>query len=153
MDAIQTQDAAVDYITGNRIIVDSREQRPYKFDGAVVKALKTGDYSIEGYEDQIAIERKGFDDLFGCLTSSLPRFRKQLQRLGQVPYSAVLLDTTVSALLMGHPICRLPGDKALSSVLALSLQYGVQFHFCDRRGAEYCSALLHLFLKRVRRPK
>ncbi len=43
---------------GFTIVIDSREQRPYQFPGAVVKTLPTGDYSIVGLTDRVAIERK-----------------------------------------------------------------------------------------------
>ena len=39
------------------IIVDSREQLPYEFEGAISKA-PTADYSVVGFENQIALERK-----------------------------------------------------------------------------------------------
>jgi len=53
------------------IIVDSREQKPYLFGGytcGVKKSgLKTGDYSIEGYENSICVERKSKEDLYSSL--------------------------------------------------------------------------------------
>jgi len=62
------------------IICDSREQLPYEFSGmewgagetcvvpTVVRGLAQGDYSIQGLEDRIAIERKSLDDLYGSVT-------------------------------------------------------------------------------------
>ncbi len=42
------------------IIVDTREQQPWNFKtyGTVSQKLDTGDYSIEGLENLVAIERK-----------------------------------------------------------------------------------------------
>ena len=43
------------------IVVDTREQEPYAFDPKRVivtrKALPAGDYSVEGYEDSVAVIR------------------------------------------------------------------------------------------------
>jgi ERCC4-type nuclease len=67
------------------VVVDSREQLPYEFLGMVgpagealvvptkVKGLASGDYSIEGMGDRIAIERKSLDDLFGIDLLDAPR--------------------------------------------------------------------------------
>jgi ERCC4-type nuclease len=44
------------------VVVDTREQEPYTFDPRSVtvirRALPAGDYSIEGHEDSVAVERK-----------------------------------------------------------------------------------------------
>ena len=58
------------------IVVDTREQKPYKFNNFIVKKLDMGDYSIEGYEDIIAIERKTLDDW----VSSVTKNRKQMEQ-------------------------------------------------------------------------
>ncbi len=70
------------------ITVDSREQHPYDFQGitaagrpvevtTITAGLKSGDYSIAGYEDAVAVERKSLSDLYGTLTSGRDRFRKR----------------------------------------------------------------------------
>ncbi len=128
-------------------IIDSREKLPYTLPQSTVKKLLIGDYSIKGFEDMFGIERKSFEDLFRCLTSSQRRFRSQLKRLSTLPYRALLLDTTVSAILLGHPMCKLTGQDALMRVFALSRQYDVPVHFCDRHGADVCRTLLCRFWK------
>jgi len=50
------------------IVVDTREQRAYTFPesrvgGVVQAALPAGDYSVQGFETQIAIERKSLSDV------------------------------------------------------------------------------------------
>ena len=40
------------------IAIDTREQRPYRFVWSEIKTLTTGDYSVIGLEDRVAIERK-----------------------------------------------------------------------------------------------
>ena len=41
-----------------KIIIDTREQQPWTFRRPLVTTLKTGDYSVIGFEDVICIERK-----------------------------------------------------------------------------------------------
>jgi len=79
-----------DYI----IIVDSREQKPYFTKNVEVAGLKTGDYSIKGYEDRIAIERKSIADLFGTLGKGNKRFKKELERSRSLEYFAIIIDGT-----------------------------------------------------------
>jgi len=53
------------------ILIDSREQAPFPFTGLRTErvALTTGDYSVKGAEDFIALERKSLPDLVSCFTS------------------------------------------------------------------------------------
>lgn len=62
---------------------DNREQNPYTFRSWDVEirqdALPAGDYSLAGFEDRVAVERKNLDDLVGCfMGDSQNRFEKVL---------------------------------------------------------------------------
>ena len=57
------------------IIVDLRERRPYRFHGAITKALSTGDYSILGLENCIALERKSLPDLLSVIGFSIKELK------------------------------------------------------------------------------
>ena len=61
-----------------QIIQDTREQHPFSFEGYPVEvkpgALPTGDYSLDGFEDRIVIERKAAGDLLSCMTGGRERF-------------------------------------------------------------------------------
>ena len=66
---------------GLTFIVDSREQRPYALPGAVVRALPAGDYSVEGFEDRVAIERKSKADAYSTLGGARSRFQRAASSL------------------------------------------------------------------------
>ena len=57
-----------------KILIDTREQAPFTFQGYDVDpepaTLPVGDYSLVGFEDRAAVERKSLDDLVGCLMGS-----------------------------------------------------------------------------------
>lgn len=58
--------------------------------GTVVRHLKTGDYTIEGMEDKIVIERKANVDEFATnLTQS--RFERELGRMSLYPQPSLLV--------------------------------------------------------------
>jgi len=91
------------------VIIDSREQRSWFFEGitkevkgvthkievpTMVRGLKTGDYSIDGYEDKICVERKSVQDLIGTITRGRDRFQNELERMQAMDFSAVIVEGT-----------------------------------------------------------
>ena len=71
------------------VAVDTREQKPYRFPHSEVKTLATGDYSIVGLEDQVAIERKSKEDAYSSLGQGRDRFERELERLSKFDYAAI----------------------------------------------------------------
>lgn len=76
------------------IIIDTREQSPYQFPGSGTigfkeAALKWGDYSLEGGEKIIAIERKSFGDYVNSVSSG--RLNRQLLKLSENVESPILM--------------------------------------------------------------
>lgn len=65
--------------------------------GTKTRALKTGDYSVEGFEDRFAIERKrNAAELAGCLFQS--RFHRELDRLDLFEHPYVFLEFSMEDL-------------------------------------------------------
>lgn len=120
-----------------RIVVDSREQCPFRFEGfnavVTVGALEAGDYSLAGFERRVAIERKSIQDLVGCLTGERPRFERELQRLKAMDAAAVVVEQPQSVLRLGHYRSAMNAESAWQSVIALSMRFRVPFWFCDSR--------------------
>ena len=75
------------------VIKDTREQEGYYFGkfntcaGMVERKLDTGDYSIEGMEDKICIERKGCVELAQNLGSKKTTFMKEIERMESFPHN------------------------------------------------------------------
>ena len=80
------------------IAIDTREQQPYAFVGAVTKTLPTGDYSIVGLEDRVTVERKSKVDAYGSLGHGRARFRREFERLSRLDYAGVVIEDTVQGL-------------------------------------------------------
>ena len=127
------------------IIVDSREQKPLfnnnKIDTVEIKALKTGDYSISGFEDKIAIERKSLLDLFGTLTGGHKRFKKELERAKELDYFAIVIEGTYRQIrdkdFKGSYHTRMKGFIINKIVFTLIVKYGIHIFFAsDRREAK-----------------
>ena len=93
------------------VAVDQREKAPYAFAGMssvlvdcrgygrlVVKVerqfLNTGDYSIVGCEDLVAVERKSLEDLYSTLGQHRDRFEAEFERLNAMDVAAVMIEAT-----------------------------------------------------------
>jgi len=138
------------------LVIDSREQLPYEFSGmtgpagealcvpTVVRGLPSGDYSIDGMADQVAIERKSLDDLYGSVTWGRDRFEREIARLDALPgFAAVMIEATWPEIV--DPASFRPGwinrsepRSVEGTVVAWSIRYRrVHWWACgDRRGAE-----------------
>lgn len=56
--------------------------------------LRTADYSIVGYTDQITIERKSKSDFYGTVGRGRERFIRQLQRMTTFEFSCVIIEAS-----------------------------------------------------------
>jgi DNA excision repair protein ERCC-4 len=128
---------------GPVVIVDTREQKPYHFGSSVVKTLPTGDYSIVGMESRIAIERKTKADAYSSLGMDRPRFLREIERLAEFEYGAVVIEAALKDFLVAPAFTRLHPRSAVSSLLAWSVKYGVHVFFAgDRRHGNAVTAQL-----------
>lgn len=81
------------------ILRDSREQRGHGwnfglvdgFESTKILGMKTGDYTIEGYEDVLCVERKG-SVLEIAQNITQPRFENELKRLEFIEHSFVVCE-------------------------------------------------------------
>jgi DNA excision repair protein ERCC-4 len=122
-----------------RFIVDTREQEEYSFDPrlvtAVRRALPAGDYSIEGLEDRVAVERKTLDDFVSTVIHSRARFREELRKLAGYRAACVVVEAGLIDVLQkryrggAHP------NAVLGNALSLILDYRVPVFFCTTRQA------------------
>ena len=118
---------------GFTIVIDTREQLPYAFDGAVVKTLSTGDYSLLGLEDKVAVERKSTADAYASLGRGRARFRREVERLAALDYAAIVVENTLPGFLRRPPFTKVNPRSAVSSLLSWSIRYGVAVHFAGDR--------------------
>jgi len=115
----------------------------------VTKGLRSGDYSIDGLEDRIAVERKSLDDLYGSVTWGRKRFEAEIERMDSLGISdaaaffAVVIEATWPEIV--NPAAYRPGwenrtdpRSVEGTIVAWSMRYkNVHWWPCgDRRGAE-----------------
>lgn len=126
------------------VIVDSREGLPYSFAGlrtdvcdgnrplvVTLKGgtLRSGDYSLEGFENRVAVERKGGGvngaaDLFGTLGQNRGRFVRELERLADLDAALVVVEASWEDVLFRPPVHSALNPKTVHrSVLAWMVRY------------------------------
>lgn len=126
------------------IIQDSREQSVWDFkdmradakDGGGIiilktkrAALKTGDYSIEGLEDKVAIERKSLEDFFHCVGSDRSRFERQLERLNELHCGRMVIESDWERILRGCPKSKLKPKTVVRSVISWQMNRFPNIHW------------------------
>lgn len=151
---IKTEPLECTHIPPWSLVVDNREQAPFRFTaipatakeggGLVVprlvtgRALSTGDYSIEGMEAVCCVERKSLADLFGSVGREHQRFEREFQRMAEMRFSAVVVEQDEYQVLNNPPgRTRIKPEVVLATVEAWAVRYPTKWFFCaDRYQAE-----------------
>jgi len=133
------------------IIIDTREQRPFHFDDWPTSAgtLATGDYSIQGIEERVAIERKSLQDLVGCCGRDRERFKRELQRLKAYDCRAVIIEADAGQVVNGAFRGQLKPAHIIGSVASWQTRYSVPFVWAGDHGAAWTLAILRTYHKQL----
>jgi DNA excision repair protein ERCC-4 len=120
-------------------IVDTREQEEYAFDSrlvaAVRRALPAGDYSVDGLEHRVAVERKTLDDFVSTVIHARQRFRNELRKLGEYRAACVVVEGSVADVLLQRYRGEAHPNAVLGNALSIILDFGVPVFFCGNRQA------------------
>jgi ERCC4-type nuclease len=148
------------------IIIDSREQQPWEFSHrtTAVQKLDTGDYSIEGLEDILCIERKkSVSEIANNITEK--RFKDVIDRMSKYKYPYMLLEFDLDSILtypVGSEIPRRMWNKIkispnfiIKNLLEFQLLHNISIMFCgSASNAERISlSLMNRIYELERKPK
>lgn len=157
-------------VTPFTILVDSREQAPYEFlnlrtnadDGNRLilpqierRGLETGDYSLDGFEHCVAIERKSLEDLYSTLGQRRELFQREHERMSDLILEvsgccAVVIEAGMAEGLQNPPLeSQLDPKTVHRTMLSWFEKYAVPWFWCgSRRLAELTTfRLLEVFWK------
>lgn len=123
------------------IVVDTREQRPFRFSNTeilvVTSTLATGDYSLRGFTDRVCVERKEYGDFLGCVARQRHRFMAEMERLAVIPHRLLVIETDYSNIASGnHPISKVNPDSAIGTIVRLTCSGIPVITAADRKHAE-----------------
>lgn len=151
----------------NVVIRDTREKKGEGWifiptdwcQGTITGTLKTGDYSIQGYEEVFCIERKGSaSELAQNITQK--RFEDELKRMQSYEYSFILLEFDMSDVLKYPEGSGIPKSKwkylgfkggyFLKRILELELRYPkTKIIFCGKHGLDVALSLMKRFTEKM----
>jgi ERCC4-type nuclease len=140
------------------VIIDTREQQPWEFKNYAVanRKLDTGDYSVEGLEHLLCVERKkSVSEFANNIVES--RFKDVVMRMSQLKYSFLLLEFDLNDILIypiGSTVPKRMWDKIkispafiLKHILELQLNHNIKVLFCG--DSDSASKIAEHILKKV----
>ena len=119
------------------VLVDTREREPFPLlenhpnwiGGERRVALKTGDYTVEGMESLLCLERKSLADLVACTVTHRRRFLGVCGRLARFQWNAILVEATLEDIKGGFEAFEIPSDvhpNAVCGMLdAIEAKFGI----------------------------
>lgn len=145
------------------VIQDTRERLPFdlSFYGFEVerRKLDCGDYSIQGYENYISIDRKkSVSELASNLFEDYVRFKKEMIRAKDIAHFFLLFEFSLEYLLIyphgsgipkrKWPYLRATPRKMLERIKLLYETYGVRCIFSQNReeAEQKCADILQLVI-------
>ena len=124
------------------VLIDTREQCPLPIVGYPIETatLPVGDYGIRGFSDwsnpAFIVERKSLDDLCGSLGKGRARFLREVEKLRQFRFRALLIEGTRATIEAHDYRSEISPASVLSTLDALAVRTNLHVYWCeDAEGA------------------
>lgn len=139
---------------------DSEDKKPGKVRilGTTFESMDAADYSIQGYEDLVRIERKmGFRELFTNLfdKDNKERFEIELTKLSSVKYKYLIVESSINEDIMSLSVPQYKGyGPPTSKIINMLYEYQLDFDIipifagdCGKKiAAQIFKSIAHRFL-------
>ena len=126
------------------VIQDTREQTPWKIANYPVEIAKldVGDYGIQGLSDwehpEFIVERKSLDDLVGSLVDESKRFWKEVKKMRQFQFAALLIEAPYEAAAEHAYRSRMNPKSVLGMVDVIQVRLGIHVIWCGDHQRAAC---------------
>ena len=124
------------------VLIDTREKLPLDFtnhsnwiDKAIWQKLDAGDYSVQGMEHLLVLERKSLTDLITTLMQNRVTFFKSCERLAQYRWRALLVEASYEDIksVYDEDLCTLAHPNAVSGSLdAVEAKFNIPVIYTSR---------------------
>lgn len=136
------------------VLVDTREQQPFSFEAhknwiasEKVVTLPVADYSIEGMESLIALERKSLMDAVGSLMTRRPEFLRMCEKLADYRWKVIIIEATYEDMKSpyrqetnAHPNGIVGSLDAIEAKYGIPIIYTSQYkHLAQEKAASWLS--------------
>jgi hypothetical protein len=134
------------------ILYDTREKEPWRFMHPCLRAtLDTGDYTIQGFERSLRIERKGTaGELAGNCGGGWKRFSQVVKRLSAFKHKCIICDFALYDVYKEEWHGAVTADIVIGRVSEIMLEYGVPVLFAGKRGRRTAELILLRYYNRNR---
>lgn len=123
------------------VIIDTREQAPFDFSrfenwiqGTRVQTVPVGDYTVEGMEGVLALERKSLNDLVATLMHNRERFLRMCEKLAEYKYKAIIVEASYEDVKSPYPgeMAAAHPNGVSGSLDALEVKFGIPVIYTSR---------------------
>lgn len=120
------------------LIIDTREQRPLcqgvKGLVSVTDTVKHGDYTIKGFEDKFAIERKQITDFYSYIGKERKRTEKKIKALSQMDFAAIIIEAGIDDILFPQLYSQVSPEVARQFLVSVNVRYDIHTYLDRDRG-------------------
>ena len=124
---------------GFSLVIDTREQLPLfqgtEYENLPVerRALKHGDYSVAGYENNIMIERKMIGDLTAYITANREKTIKKLEAMAKLEWKGLALELEEIELYLPKMFTKVPPEVFRQTLVSWEIRYGLHIYTSGNR--------------------
>jgi len=120
------------------VLQDTREQTPL-FGTRLPKGLILcsttlidGDYSIQGFRDKFAIERKGISDLLSYCTTEREKTKAKMERFKQMEFVALVIESRESDIYRPYLHSTISPEVVRQAIVSFQIRYGIHVYIGSR---------------------
>lgn len=132
-------------------ICDSREQTPLDLAplATIGGTLCTGDYTVQGLEHVVRVERKSLQDLIACVGRERERFQREVDRLLAYPVRILVVESSWPEIELGQWRGSIKPESVIGSLLGWQAA-GLSLHLCHdhERAGRHVARLLYTIARR-----
>jgi DNA excision repair protein ERCC-4 len=121
-----------------KVVIDSSEHMGYTFgrftnlfSGSVRRKLPTGDYTLVGLENEIAVERKTLPDLVNSIIQERYNFISRCEKLSKYKKKCFVIEGTLSSLKTPYEESHAHPNAVLGSIIAAQERWNIPIYFLD----------------------
>ena len=92
-----------------------------------------GDYSIQGLETRVAVERKSIDDFVSTVIRSRARFHRELTRLRDYEAACVVVEADMADVFAGRFRSAAHPASVFGAMQSIIVDFGIPVFFCSDR--------------------
>lgn len=138
-----------------KIIRDTREQKGKGWNfkassncwGQKIQKLDVGDYTVDGLEDILMIERKTIGDLWGTLgnQTNYKRFLREVDRAKDHKLKFLVIEGNVADVNRGYRYSKVPVENIHAKLISLQVKHNIHVIFAGRKdiARAYVRRLMH----------